>query len=150
MAAKARRMRLTPELVARVSRNVADPGAGVFAGASLAADTDHDATIAGLLADAPDENVWLFAYGSLIWKPACEVVEQRTGLARSWHRSFCLGWDRRFRGNPEQPGLMMALDRGGACKGVVQRLPPGASTRTFAKSSSERCPSSRTPSRRGG
>jgi cation transport protein ChaC len=86
---------------------------------------DHDATIARLLAAHPDPRiVWIFAYGSLIWKPACEVIEVRTGLLRGWHRSFCLGWNIRHRGNAENPGLMLALDRGGACKGVLYRLPP--------------------------
>jgi cation transport protein ChaC len=70
--------------------------------------------------------VWLFAYGSLIWNPACDSVEQRIGVAHGWHRSFCLGWDRWFRGGPDRPGLMLALDRGGACKGVAYRLPPDA------------------------
>ena len=70
--------------------------------------------------------MWVFAYGSLIWKPACDIVEQRVAVARGWHRAFCLGWDRRFRGTKERPGLMLALDRGGTCKGVVQRLPPDA------------------------
>ena len=47
-------------------------------------------------------------------------------MARGWRRIFCLGWDYRFRGNREQPGLMLALDRGGQCNGVVYRLPDGA------------------------
>ena len=68
----------------------------------------------------------MFAYGSLIWKPACEFVEIRTGLLRGWHRAFCLGWNTRWRGSVENPGLMLALDRGGVCKGVLYRLPPDA------------------------
>lgn len=67
---------------------------------------------------------WLFAYGSLIWKPACDFVELRTGLLRGWHRAFCLGWNTWFRGSETNPGLMLALDRGGACKGALYRLPP--------------------------
>jgi cation transport protein ChaC len=76
----------------------------------------------------PDEHrdeVWVFAYGSLIWKPACDFVEVRTGLVRGWHRAFCLGWNNRWRGSDENPGLMLALDRGGACNGALYRLPPG-------------------------
>ena len=65
--------------------------------------------------------LWLFAYGSLIWKPEVEHVEERVGTARGWHRSFCLRLIR-WRGTKEQPGLMMALDRGGQCKGVAYRL----------------------------
>jgi len=70
--------------------------------------------------------VWVFAYGSLIWNPACAIVEQRVAVAHGWHRAFCLGWDRWFRGSDEWPGLMLALDRGGTCNGVAQRLPADA------------------------
>jgi cation transport protein ChaC len=96
------------------------------AGMVAATPQDHAAIMAGLLADhGPKDEVWVFAYGSLIWKPACDIVEMRTGLVRGWHRSFCLGWNTRFRGSEARPGLMLALDRGGACKGVLHRLPPG-------------------------
>ncbi|MDB5613100.1 MAG: gamma-glutamylcyclotransferase [Devosia sp.] len=75
--------------------------------------------------DRGHDEVWIFAYGSLIWKPACDFVEMRTGLVRGWHRAFCLGWNNRFRGSDANPGLMLALDRGGACNGVLYRLPTG-------------------------
>ena len=121
----ARRMRLTPELVSQVARHVDDPGP--VPGRSYATDADYEAVLRALLAGRPPSGeVWVFAYGSLIWKPACDIVERRVAVVRGWHRSFCLGWDRRFRGTKERPGLMLALDRGGACKGVVQRLPPDA------------------------
>jgi glutathione-specific gamma-glutamylcyclotransferase len=67
-------------------------------------------------------SISLFAYGSLIWKPEIEHVEERAGSVRGWHRSFCLR-QTRWRGTKEQPGLMMALDRGGQCRGVLYRLP---------------------------
>lgn len=66
--------------------------------------------------------LWVFAYGSLLWKPEFEAVEQRVGLVRGWHRRFCL-LQRRFRGSVRRPGLVLALERGGACKGVAFRLP---------------------------
>ena len=69
-----------------------------------------------------DQGIWLFAYGSLLWKPACPTLESRPALVRGWHRSFCFR-TARFRGTPERPGLMMALDRGGQCRGMVFRLP---------------------------
>lgn len=50
-----------------------------------------------------------------------DYLEERIGTARGWHRSFCLKLTR-WRATREQPGLMMALDRGGQCKGVVYRL----------------------------
>ena len=88
---------------------------------------DHQATIASLF-DGPDhhDETWVFAYGSLIWKPACKVTDVSAGLLRGWHRAFCLGWNTRWRGSEENPGLMLALDRGGACKGVLYRLPADA------------------------
>ena len=116
-------MRLTRELADRVARvEVAPPLP--FAAPS---DADYEETVRSLVAGAPAaDEVWLFAYGSLIWKPACDFVEQRVGIARGWHRAFCLGWDRWFRGCDERPGLMLSLDRGGQCKGVAYRLPPDA------------------------
>ena len=75
----------------------------------------------------PDQDVWLFAYGSLMWKPEMEFVEQRMVRLLGWHRRFCL-WQWRYRGTKEQPGLMMALDRGGSCVGVAYRIAaPGVS-----------------------
>ena len=120
-----RQMRLTRDHVSRVARVIEDPGP--TPGRIYANDADYaEAGRALLDGRPPDGEVWVFAYGSLIWKPACDSVEQRVAVAPGWHRAFCLGWDRRFRGTKEQPGLMLALDRGGACKGLVQRLPPDA------------------------
>jgi len=118
-------LRLTPELVARVTRVVEDRG--LRPSGTPASDADHQAAIRALFATGKaSSEVWLFAYGSLIWNPACEIVEQRVGLVHGWHRSFCLGWDIWFRGGEEQPGLMLSLDRGGQCHGLAYRLPPDA------------------------
>lgn len=70
------------------------------------------------------EPLWLLGYGSLIWKPEIEHVEERVAVARGWHRSFCMKMTR-WRGTKQSPGLMMALDRGGQCKGVAFRLNGG-------------------------
>lgn len=120
-----RRMRLTPELAALVALDAGDISPGsLSADRRPASDADYDEVVRDITAGAPPgEPVWVFAYGSLIWKPAFEFVEQRTALAHGWHRSFCLGWDRRFRGSARNPGLMLVLDRGGRCKGVAYRLP---------------------------
>jgi cation transport protein ChaC len=118
-------MRLTAEHVARVYRAI--PEEPFPEGLARSTESDHEATIERLLAANPGAGeIWFFAYGSLIWKPACAFVEVRTGLLRGWHRAFCLGWNKRFRGNDEHPGLMLALDRGGACNGVLYRLPTDA------------------------
>ncbi|HEY0919387.1 gamma-glutamylcyclotransferase [Devosia sp.] len=118
-----RAMRLTAGHVAMVHRQLPDPGPILLPGIRPATDDDYAAMVERLLATMPGDAFWLFGYGSLIWNPETAFVERRVALARGWHRRFCLGWDYRFRGNPEQPGLMLALDRGGQCKGVAYRLP---------------------------
>lgn len=66
--------------------------------------------------------LWLFAYGSLIWKPDFDASEQRAAQVMGWHR--CLRMRSRVnRGTPEQPGLVLALVRGGSCRGLALRLP---------------------------
>jgi cation transport protein ChaC len=119
-------MRLTAEHVRLVQAGVpVTDDAGPPAGSAPSTAADHAATAARLLAAGPDmADFWIFAYGSLIWKPACDFIEIRTGLLRGWHRAFCLGWNTRFRGSEQNPGLMLALDHGGACRGVAYRLPP--------------------------
>jgi cation transport protein ChaC len=65
---------------------------------------------------------WVFAYGSLLWNPLFPFVEARPAMLRGLHRSFCL-YSMASRGTRDTPGLVLALDRGGACTGVVYRLP---------------------------
>jgi len=67
--------------------------------------------------------VWIFAYGSLMWDPDLPRAEAKPALLRGYHRSFCL-YSYDYRGTPVQPGLTLGLDRGGACRGIVLRLPP--------------------------
>jgi len=116
-------MRLTAAHVARVHREIPDPGIQVMPGFRPATDDDFNAIVAEILATRPAGPFWLFAYGSLIWRPETAFVESRQAVVRGWHRRFCLGWDYRFRGNKEAPGLMLALDRGGQCRGMLYRLP---------------------------
>ncbi len=66
--------------------------------------------------------MWVFAYGSLIWRPGFAHAGRHRALLRGWHRSFCL-WSHRYRGTPDVPGLVLGLDRGGACHGVAFRVP---------------------------
>ncbi|MCB1883616.1 MAG: gamma-glutamylcyclotransferase [Geminicoccaceae bacterium] len=66
-------------------------------------------------------DLWLFAYGSLIWNPAFHFLERRIGLVRGVHRSFCL-WTHIGRGTNEEPGLVLGLERGGTCRGVFYRI----------------------------
>jgi glutathione-specific gamma-glutamylcyclotransferase len=115
-----RQMALTADLVARAARVVEDLGPS--SGAVYMTDDDYEVAIRSMLAQAPAGDVWLFGYGSLLWKPACEVAESRVGKVRGWHRAFCIRLAR-FRGTPDRPGLMMGLDQGGQCRGMAFRLP---------------------------
>ena len=65
---------------------------------------------------------WVFAYGSLLWNPLFPFDDARTATLGGKHRRFCL-WSLASRGTAEQPGLVLGLDRGGSCHGVVYRLP---------------------------
>ncbi|SUV78133.1 gamma-glutamylcyclotransferase [Bordetella pertussis] len=67
------------------------------------------------------EDVWVYGYGSLIWRPDFDFVERRLATLHGHHRALCL-WSRVNRGTPECPGLVFGLDRGGSCRGVVYRL----------------------------
>lgn len=115
-------MALTAELVARCQRIEPDPGPEP--GYRAFTDEEYDAAAAVLVQRKPPGPLRVFAYGSLIWKPAFIAVEQRRATAYGWHRAFCLELTR-WRGSPRQPGLMMGLQRGGRCDGVVCRLPDG-------------------------
>jgi glutathione-specific gamma-glutamylcyclotransferase len=67
-------------------------------------------------------DLWLFAYGSLIWNPCFEFAEKRIARLYGWHRQFCL-WTHLGRGTPDHPGLMLGLERGGSCAGLAYRVP---------------------------
>jgi len=69
--------------------------------------------------------VWIFAYGSLIWDPEFFSTDAEAALLHGYHRSFCL-YSYDYRGSPARPGLVLGLDRGGSCWGLVFRLPPEA------------------------
>ncbi len=71
----------------------------------------------------PDAPVWLFAYGSLIWNPVIHYADRQVGRVHGFHRRFCL-WTPLGRGTPEHPGLVLGLDRGGCCRGIVYQIEP--------------------------
>ena len=92
-------------------------------GMRIRTDADIEACLDTILANHPSgEDVWLFGYGSLMWNPAMHFAEQRGGRVLGWHRKYCL-WLEGGRGSPENPGLMLALDRGGAAAGALFRVP---------------------------
>jgi len=121
MAKQRTRLSLTAEHVARVERLEPDPGPEP--GTMEHLDQEYDEWAAALLAGHTGA-LWVFAYGSLIWNPEFESVEQHRAVAAGWHRAFCLRMAR-WRGTHTMPCLMMALDRGGSCTGIAYRLPPG-------------------------
>lgn len=71
-----------------------------------------------LAAHPPGHDLALFAYGSLIWNPAFHYVRREIATVRGHHRRFCL-WTELGRGSPDRPGLVLGLDRGGSCRGVL-------------------------------
>lgn len=68
------------------------------------------------LVPPPAGNFWVFGYGSLMWRPDFPYLECRSALLRGWHRAFCV-YSQHYRGTKEKPGLVLGLDRGGACRG---------------------------------
>jgi len=90
----------------------------------LLTDEERTASLEATLAQRPDcgGGVWLFAYGSLIWNPALHFDERRLARIYGWHRSFCLS-TKAGRGTPANPGLVLGLDRGGACTGAAFHIP---------------------------
>lgn len=85
-------------------------------------DEELDATRRAFLERlAPGDDLWLFAYGSLLWNPCFQAAECQTAQLSGWHRRFCF-WTPRGRGTPERPGLMLGLEPGGSCGGLACRV----------------------------
>jgi cation transport protein ChaC len=113
-------MTLGPDHLAKVARVV--PKVPYVSRLTKLSDADRVAVADRLVAELEGGPFWIFAYGSLIWRPEFEHVEARRGVVHGWRRSFCLrilNW----RATPDQPGLMLALQRGGSCTGVAYRMP---------------------------
>jgi cation transport protein ChaC len=84
-------------------------------------DEAREATRTALLANR-NGDLWLFAYGSLMWDPAVHIVEIRIGRLDGFHRRFCLK-SNIGRGSADKPALMAGLDLGGECYGLAYRIP---------------------------
>ncbi len=71
------------------------------------------------------ETLWIFGYGSLLWDPGFTPAETRVAHLAGWRRSFCMS-SIHFRGTPEAPGLVLALDAcaGAVCAGLAMRVAP--------------------------
>lgn len=66
-------------------------------------------------------DLWVFGYGSLMWRPGFPFAEMAPALLRGWHRDLCVK-SIRYRGTPDAPGLVMGLRRGGSCRGRAYRV----------------------------
>ncbi|ACA20079.1 ChaC family protein [Methylobacterium sp. 4-46] len=111
---------LTAALIARAHP---DPVPDDAAAMPLLSEAETEALLAAALAakPGPPDEIWLFAYGALMWRPEFPFAERRAAGLPGWHRRFCL-WQWRFRGTRDNPGVMLALDRGGRCRGLAYRL----------------------------
>jgi|SRR5579864_251366 len=89
----------------------------------LLSDAEHRRSVRQILRERPDGDgdVWVFAYGSLIWNPMIRFLEKRVAAALGYHRCFCL-WTHLYRGSPAAPGLVLGLVPGGSCRGVIYRI----------------------------
>jgi len=80
-----------------------------------------------------DGGFWVFGYGSLIWHPGFDFDDKRLAVLHGWRRAFCMS-SIMYRGTPEAPGLVLALDRdeAGHCLGVAYHVPAASSVATLA------------------
>ena len=76
-------------------------------------------------------DLWVFGYGSLMWRPGFDVLERMPAKLIGMHRALCV-YSFVHRGTPEKPGLVMGLDRGGVCRGIAYRVAAAKRQETIA------------------
>ncbi|MCW8836922.1 MAG: gamma-glutamylcyclotransferase [Rhodospirillales bacterium] len=78
-----------------------------------------------------EENIWVFGYGSLMWRPGFDHEGMVSGRVYGYHRALCIQ-SIMYRGTKENPGLVVGLDNGGSCRGRAIKVPRGAEEAVFA------------------
>ena len=97
--------------------------------AKLLSDRELLASRRSVIKDAHSgKNIWIFGYGSLIWNPSFDFDMRIPAHLFGYHRRFCLRTTI-TRGSPENPGLVLGLDRGGSTKGILFRIPASIATK---------------------
>jgi cation transport protein ChaC len=81
--------------------------------------------------DRDSGDLWVFGYGSLMWRPGFPFIERRPAHAMGAHRALCV-YSFVHRGTPEKPGLVLGLDRGGNCRGIAYRVESDKRAETVA------------------
>ena len=88
-------------------------------------DAELAATLDAVMAShAAGEDMWVFGYGSLMWRPGFAWRERCQGVVHGFHRALCI-YSHIWRGTRDRPGLVLGLDNGGACRGVAYRVAAG-------------------------
>lgn len=75
--------------------------------------------------------LWIFGYGSLMWRPDFAFEECVPARIEGWKRGFFI-YSTHHRGTHAHPGLVLALDRGGACAGLAYKVAPDRARSTLA------------------
>ena len=71
--------------------------------------------------ELPLGDLWVFGYGSIMWRPGFVYDERRAGMVYGYHLSLCV-WSCHHRGYPDSPGLVLGLDLGGSCNGIIYKV----------------------------